>query len=468
MLLGAGRPGCGAAASCSRHAARRSWLLWRPSLQPAARAIPPCLDPRGLLQRAAAAHVFGGAPAPAQAPVAAQAPDAPGAAASSSAWPGRTCIMHLAISNFALVMHERITVGDHTLVAVTGESGSGKSVLVEALALLLGASAPSECVRPPADTAVVAGSFWLGPGAGAALQEALREHGVPTRALPTSAPGRLDVRREVCVLGQGGRTRGVAGWAWGRWAGAHKVPAPMSHRLCAHARTRTRTPPPLHAQITVAQAMGAGAPPRLRSRCFINGAPVALRALRALQGVLVDMNGQHGAQDLVRARRPPASCAPPHGAAPCTMAPTPSCSRQPIGWLQHHHHPPPPPPPPHAPARRRTRAGRLLCWIDSRAAARWRQRCVCWGRAWRALLCVRCCARACAAGPVCVVWWAAPGCASRAVAPPHAPPLGPWSRMCGGACLAAAADASPVQLLMATVVVVLVVPVVVMNLQCSC
>lgn len=39
--------------------------------------------------------------------------------------------------------------------------------------------------------------------------------------------------------------------------------------------------------------MGGSSRAALRSRCFVNGAPVTLRALRALGGLLVDLNGQH-------------------------------------------------------------------------------------------------------------------------------------------------------------------------------
>jgi hypothetical protein len=53
------------------------------------------------------------------------------------------------------------------------------------------------------------------------------------------------------------------------------------------------SPFPLHPQILVATPAVGSVPPRLRSRCFINGCPVTLRALRALNGLLVDMNGQH-------------------------------------------------------------------------------------------------------------------------------------------------------------------------------
>ena len=47
------------------------------------------------------------------------------------------------------------------LNVITGESGAGKSVLVEALGQVLGAPAPDGCVRPPAQTAVIEGVLHL-------------------------------------------------------------------------------------------------------------------------------------------------------------------------------------------------------------------------------------------------------------------------------------------------------------------
>ncbi|GFH23915.1 hypothetical protein HaLaN_21609, partial [Haematococcus lacustris] len=45
---------------------------------------------------------------------------------------------------------------------------------------------------------------------------------------------------------------------------------------------------------SLSSAPGLPAAPRLRSRCFINGLPVSLRSLRALSGLLLDLNGGLG------------------------------------------------------------------------------------------------------------------------------------------------------------------------------
>lgn len=53
--------------------------------------------------------------------------------------------------NFALVEDQRVTLAPG-LNVLTGESGAGKSVLVEALSQALGAQTPDGCIRPPAET----------------------------------------------------------------------------------------------------------------------------------------------------------------------------------------------------------------------------------------------------------------------------------------------------------------------------
>jgi hypothetical protein len=78
-------------------------------------------------------------------------------------------------------------------------------VLLDALGQLLGAAAAQDCVRPPAEVAVVEGAWWCGPEAAAAAGALLRELGLPARALPgggegsSSSGGVIHIRREVGV-----------------------------------------------------------------------------------------------------------------------------------------------------------------------------------------------------------------------------------------------------------------------------
>lgn len=114
-------------------------------------------------------------------------------------------VTHLAtldLQNFALVEHAHVQLCPG-LVALSGGSGAGKSVLLEALNLLLGAAAPPDCVRAPAPAAVLEGRWWLASEHSAAAHLLLEQVGLPTRALPGCADGghgqggHLHVRREV-------------------------------------------------------------------------------------------------------------------------------------------------------------------------------------------------------------------------------------------------------------------------------
>ena len=69
-------------------------------------------------------------------------------------------LSHLHIRNLAVVdeVEVELTTGMTTL---TGETGAGKSILIDALGLALGERADSEAVRPGAKRAEVAASFEL-------------------------------------------------------------------------------------------------------------------------------------------------------------------------------------------------------------------------------------------------------------------------------------------------------------------
>jgi DNA repair protein RecN (Recombination protein N) len=97
----------------------------------------------------------------------------------------------LRIQNLAIVDALEVELAPG-LNVVTGETGAGKSILVDALQLVLGGRAQAEAVRAGADEAVVEAHF-AGPGLDARL-EAL---GLP------AAEGELVVRRVVARSGRG-------------------------------------------------------------------------------------------------------------------------------------------------------------------------------------------------------------------------------------------------------------------------
>ena len=79
---------------------------------------------------------------------------------------------------------------------LTGETGAGKSMLVDALALLLGERASADVVRPGAERTVVEGAFELGDSGFARLGPTLSDLGVEAES------GRLVVKREVYPEGR--------------------------------------------------------------------------------------------------------------------------------------------------------------------------------------------------------------------------------------------------------------------------
>ena len=103
-------------------------------------------------------------------------------------------VLHqLEIENYAVI--EKLRVSFHPgLNVLTGETGSGKSILVDAFSLLLGARASAELIRSGAGRARVTGVFEL--ALAPALQAALSEAGVELD------PDELIVEREVLANGK--------------------------------------------------------------------------------------------------------------------------------------------------------------------------------------------------------------------------------------------------------------------------
>src|SRR3954470_20557552 len=73
-------------------------------------------------------------------------------------------LLELVVENYAVV--ERLRVHFHSgLNLLTGETGSGKSIVVDALGLLLCSRASAEMIRSRSSSARVAGVFDLPPAA---------------------------------------------------------------------------------------------------------------------------------------------------------------------------------------------------------------------------------------------------------------------------------------------------------------
>ena len=99
---------------------------------------------------------------------------------------------HLHIKNLAVLSEASVEFRPGWNV-LTGETGAGKSIVVDSLALLAGARASADLIRTGADTLTVTGAFeGCGPACAAVLEEAGLEAGA----------GELVVRREISRSGR--------------------------------------------------------------------------------------------------------------------------------------------------------------------------------------------------------------------------------------------------------------------------
>jgi DNA repair protein RecN (Recombination protein N) len=101
-------------------------------------------------------------------------------------------LVELRAENYAVIDHA-IAVFGPGLNLLTGETGAGKSILVDALALLMGGKASAEVVRHGADKAVVACVFESTHGADAILEE----NGIDSEG------NEIILRREILSSGKG-------------------------------------------------------------------------------------------------------------------------------------------------------------------------------------------------------------------------------------------------------------------------
>ncbi|UCF36810.1 MAG: DNA repair protein RecN [Acidobacteriota bacterium] len=98
----------------------------------------------------------------------------------------------ISIDNFALIDHLEVEFGSG-LNLITGETGSGKSILVDAVGLLVGARASQEMIRQGSETARIEGLFSL--EGSSSLDSVLAEQGIEMEGSD------LIIRREVSRTG---------------------------------------------------------------------------------------------------------------------------------------------------------------------------------------------------------------------------------------------------------------------------
>ena len=106
-------------------------------------------------------------------------------------------LVELRLENYAVIDNVAVEFAAG-LNLLTGETGAGKSILIDALALLLGDKASSDAIRAGADRAVVAAVFECEGVAEDALGKVLESNG-----LDQSDDGSLILRREIAAGGKG-------------------------------------------------------------------------------------------------------------------------------------------------------------------------------------------------------------------------------------------------------------------------
>ncbi|ACO33781.1 MULTISPECIES: DNA repair protein RecN [Acidobacterium] len=112
-------------------------------------------------------------------------------------------LLELRAENYAVIDHA-IAVFGPGLNLLTGETGAGKSILVDALALLMGAKASADLVRHGAERAVVACVFESTAGAEAVLEangiDAQGEEIILRREISESGKGRVFINNQPATV----------------------------------------------------------------------------------------------------------------------------------------------------------------------------------------------------------------------------------------------------------------------------
>ena len=106
-------------------------------------------------------------------------------------------LTELRLENYAVIDNLVVEFG-HGLNLLTGETGAGKSILIDALALLLGEKASTDVIRGGIERAVIAAVFEVAGTAADAVAKLLEANG-----LDKSDDRSLILRREISASGKG-------------------------------------------------------------------------------------------------------------------------------------------------------------------------------------------------------------------------------------------------------------------------
>jgi len=105
-------------------------------------------------------------------------------------------LVELRLENYAVIDNLAVEF-EPGLNLLTGETGAGKSILIDALALLLGEKASSDVIRTSAEKAVVSAVFEVESGAEKNVSQTLEQNGID------SDEDSIILRREISAAGKG-------------------------------------------------------------------------------------------------------------------------------------------------------------------------------------------------------------------------------------------------------------------------
>jgi DNA repair protein RecN (Recombination protein N) len=105
-------------------------------------------------------------------------------------------LVELRLENYAVVDNLAVNFASG-LNLLTGETGAGKSILIDALTLLLGEKASSEVIRSGTERAVISAVFEMECGAAKTVNQILEENGLDSESES------VILRREIAVGGKG-------------------------------------------------------------------------------------------------------------------------------------------------------------------------------------------------------------------------------------------------------------------------
>jgi len=102
-------------------------------------------------------------------------------------------LAELNVQDFAIIESLRLGLGSG-FVVLTGETGAGKSIIIDAVELLLGGRADSAMVRAEASAALIEGTFHIDGDAGEAVRSLLEAEGLLEE--PAAVTLGREIRRE--------------------------------------------------------------------------------------------------------------------------------------------------------------------------------------------------------------------------------------------------------------------------------